>query len=127
MSDALKITVLFQGKELLSRTFTQDRILIGRGADCDLRLNKAEVSRHHACIVRRDACGYVFTDLASSNGTVVGGESVSLSFIRDGGRARVAQLDLVFRLVEVPWSPADDPAASIEELGDQDTLTFPSA
>jgi hypothetical protein len=63
--------------------------------------------------------------MASSNGTLVGGESISLSFIRDGGRARVGQLDLVFRLVEVPWNPEDDPSASSLEPGEQDTLTFP--
>jgi pSer/pThr/pTyr-binding forkhead associated (FHA) protein len=127
MSDALKITVRFKGEELLSRTFTKDRILIGRGSDCDLRLNRPDVSRHHACIVRKDACGYVFRDLASSNGTVVGGESISLSFIRDGGSARVAQLDLVFRLVDVPWSPEEEPSASPPDPGEQDTLTFPQA
>ena len=49
-----------------------NRALIGRGADCDVSIILAEVSRHHAIIFRQDGQAYV-TDLESVNGTAIDG------------------------------------------------------
>lgn len=46
----------------------QDEFLIGRGADCDLRLRVANVSRHH-CLIRLSPQEVILVDLGSSNGT----------------------------------------------------------
>ena len=48
----------------------QDRTIIGRGTDCDIRIPKRQVSRHHAQI-ERDSEGYLLRDLESKNGTFV--------------------------------------------------------
>jgi adenylate cyclase len=48
----------------------KDKFSIGRNPDCDLCLNDASVSRHHAEIVIRDEY-YSIVDLGSSNGTQV--------------------------------------------------------
>lgn len=109
MSDALRVSVLCKGKELLSRTFARDCIVIGRDADCDIRINQPDVSRHHACIERRESYGYLLRDLGSSNGTFVDADAVSLFPIRDGARARITNFDLVFRIVDVPWENGDEP------------------
>jgi len=50
---------------------TAGQALIGRGADCDVVLDDAGVSRHHASL-RLDANGIWLIDLGSTNGTQVG-------------------------------------------------------
>ena len=53
----------------------QDRIVIGRGTDCDITIPKRQVSRHHAQIERDDK-GYLLRDLNSKNGTFVNSKQV---------------------------------------------------
>ena len=122
MSDALRISVSYRGGELLSRAFAGDCIFIGREADCELRLNHPDVSRHHACITRRGPNSYLMRDLASSNGTFVQEEAVSFVPIREGGHARIAEFDLTFHLVEVPWGERDEPETSVSRIWEQDTI-----
>src|SRR5262245_48220299 len=55
---------------------TREEFLIGRGADCDLRLEAVSVSRHH-CKLRLAGGGATVTDLDSRNGTSVNGQRVS--------------------------------------------------
>ena len=45
------------------------KITIGKAADNDFVADHAEVSRHHACLVREDDGGYTLEDLGSTNGT----------------------------------------------------------
>jgi hypothetical protein len=63
----------------LSGTDTVDlsnnRMFVGRSADCDVVLPYDEVSRMHALIVRRHGSVWI-TDLGSANGTHVDGISV---------------------------------------------------
>src|SRR5579862_9306581 len=52
-----------------------DEFLIGRGPDCDLRLNDEDISRHH-CLVRVRGNQASLSDLGSSNGTFHNGKRV---------------------------------------------------
>ena len=59
--------------------FDQPVIRIGRSQDCDVRLDDrvdGAVSNHHAEIVR-DADGYSVIDIASTNGTWLGGRRIA--------------------------------------------------
>jgi len=122
MSDALRISVLYCGGELFSRTFAGKSILIGREADCELRLNHSDVSRHHACITRRGPWCYLLRDLESSNGTFVQGEAISVVPILEGGWVRIGVFDLTFRHVAVPWSEAEEPDTALARVWEQDTI-----
>jgi len=51
-------------------------IVIGRGAECNLRLSAPQVSRRH-CFLRIGADGAYVSDLDSSNGTYLGGKRLS--------------------------------------------------
>jgi pSer/pThr/pTyr-binding forkhead associated (FHA) protein len=53
----------------------QAEFLIGRGADCDLRLRVSSVSRHH-CLIRLGGAEATLVDLGSSNGTYLNGTRV---------------------------------------------------
>lgn len=52
-----------------------EEFLIGRGADCDLRVNDGDVSRHH-CLIRVRGHEATLSDLGSSNGTYHNGKRV---------------------------------------------------
>ncbi len=77
-----------------------NRVLIGRAADCDVRLPDAEVSRRHAIIYRAQHRTWI-TDLDSSNGTTVDGIGVTNSTpLRPGAQLTIGPVSFMFRLVE---------------------------
>jgi pSer/pThr/pTyr-binding forkhead associated (FHA) protein len=56
-------------------SIVKEEFLIGRGADCDLRVNDEDISRHH-CLIRVRGQEATLSDLGSSNGTFVNGKRV---------------------------------------------------
>ncbi len=69
-------------------TLTDAPIVIGRGADCDIRINDHSVSRRHARI-QPGADGYYAVDLQSTNGTFVNDMPASMYKLKDGDYLRV--------------------------------------
>jgi hypothetical protein len=55
---------------------TDNRILVGRADDADVRLTEDSVSRRHALLWREDGAVRI-TDLGSANGTRVGGRPIT--------------------------------------------------
>jgi hypothetical protein len=75
-------------------------LVIGRGAEADLRINDPGISRRHAEIrvTGRDRPEASVVDLGSTNGTMVDGSRVREARLRDGQRLRVGNTDIVVRL-----------------------------
>jgi FHA domain-containing protein len=73
----------------------EDRVLIGRMADCRISLSDSQVSRRHA-EVRRGERGYLIVDLGSTNGTKVNGTVVKERWLTDGDEIVVGDTRLVF-------------------------------
>jgi diguanylate cyclase (GGDEF)-like protein len=63
-------------------------VVLGRGNDCDIRINDYSVSRRHARI-QPGADGYYAVDLQSTNGTFVNDVPASISRLQDGDYLRV--------------------------------------
>jgi two-component system cell cycle response regulator len=63
-------------------------VVIGRGNDCDIRINDHSVSRRHARI-QPGADGYYAVDLQSTNGTFVNDVVASICKLKDGDYLRV--------------------------------------
>jgi two-component system, cell cycle response regulator len=63
-------------------------VVLGRGNDCDIRINDHSVSRRHARI-QPGADGYYAVDLQSTNGTFVNDVPASICKLRDGDYLRV--------------------------------------
>ena len=59
------------------------RTRIGRAADCDIVIDEAAASRHHA-LIHFDRGGAVLEDLNSTNGTFLNGRRVARADLRDG-------------------------------------------
>ncbi len=59
------------------------RLTIGRGSDCDLVIDEAEMSRHHA-VIECTAAGIRLRDLGSANGTFVNGQWVHNAELKVG-------------------------------------------
>jgi diguanylate cyclase (GGDEF)-like protein len=63
-------------------------IVIGRGSDCDIRINDHSVSRRHARL-QPGAEGHYAVDLQSTNGTFVNDVPASMCKLKDGDYLRV--------------------------------------
>ncbi len=76
------------------------RSLLGRGADCDIRLQDPLASRHHAAIEPRDGTWWV-VDLDSTNGTILNDEEVQEALLHEGDRLQLGDSVLLVRLEEL--------------------------
>ena len=71
-------------------------VVIGRGADADIRLTDTGVSRRHAEVRVTEETVQV-RDLGSTNGTLVNGLRVQTASLLDGDRITVGTTELVLR------------------------------
>jgi diguanylate cyclase (GGDEF)-like protein len=69
-------------------SLTDSPVVLGRGNDCDIRINDHSVSRRHARI-QPGADGYYAVDLQSTNGTYVNDIPASICKLKDGDYLRV--------------------------------------
>jgi pSer/pThr/pTyr-binding forkhead associated (FHA) protein len=99
----MPITVLVRSATSGGSGLTFDgtqRIVIGRGASCDVRLPDATVSHRHASL-RSQGADFVLFDEGSMNGTFVGGVRVAARtsrIVRSGDLIRVGRVWLEVRL-----------------------------
>jgi diguanylate cyclase (GGDEF)-like protein len=82
--DACLVHIYPTGQSLGGRYALRDvPLLIGRGGDCDIRIDDPSVSRHHARIAPSEG-NYTVTDLESTNGTFINDLPVSTHQLEDG-------------------------------------------
>lgn len=118
----IKLVVRFDGRLVQSGEFDQERIVLGRGSDCDITIDNLGVSRHHAEIVR-DGKIYIVRDLGSSNGTFVGERKVSAHNLNDGDKIFIGKHSITFEnkktLPTMQEFAAPSGAATEEGVGDR--------
>lgn len=71
------------------------KVVLGRSKDCDVRVEDANVSRHHAEL-RREGPDWWLVDLESTNGTELNGQRVSRSKLSDGDTITLGEAELGF-------------------------------
>jgi len=76
---------------------SRERLLLGRGAGCDVVIPGGRVSRAHAAVVRRGA-EYWVLDLGSRNGTWHRGERVARRCLADGEELHLSDTPVRFHL-----------------------------
>jgi hypothetical protein len=89
------VVVREDGKERLV-PLSSDVITIGRLADCDVVLKDKGASRKHAQLKRRDGT-WTLTDLGSTNGTRLNGQTVQSRELSDGDTITIGTTVIEFR------------------------------
>jgi len=92
---------------------TEDEIIAGRNADCDLVLESRRISKKHCRIYFKDHRWHI-EDLNSQNGTIVNDAKVKEQILEDGDVIQIGD----FR-VEVHWQPAVTRGAESDEDDDR--------
>jgi hypothetical protein len=101
---------------------SQSRIVIGRGADCDVQLNDHRVSRHHTEL-RFEQGRWVVRDMGSSNGTWVNRRRLTQPYaLNPGDELGVGSTVISFQLVDTtapmpenyspPWRTMQEQSAA---------------
>jgi pSer/pThr/pTyr-binding forkhead associated (FHA) protein len=115
----MPITVIVRSHGMSDARLTFDglqRVVIGRGAGCDVRLPDASVSHRHACLGANGG-EFVLTDEGSTNGTFVGQVRVAprtSRIVRSGDMVRVGRIWLELRMEAGPVTR--DVAAATRDL-----------
>jgi hypothetical protein len=90
------VVVAIQGPLDGRRWEIQDELIIGRGEDCQIQIDDRQVSRHHARI--RSVDGKVLLeDLASKNGTFLGGKLIKENMTLTD--ASLFQIAIIYKFV----------------------------
>src|SRR5687768_11757637 len=84
------------------------RIVVGRGADCDFRVDHDSVSRRHAELWR-DGEHWRVIDLGSKNGTFLAGSRIGSVRLERSGWLRLGDVHCEFELL------TDEAAAGLEQ------------
>lgn len=92
-SNTISITTILNGRVTQRLETEKERILIGRSADCDVRVDSADVSRMHAAVVAKSGRRFL-EDLGSSNGTQLNGRVVRNAELRNGDIVQVGDYSL---------------------------------
>jgi len=91
----------------LTLEMTKSRVRVGTGSDCDLRLADAAVSRDHFELQATEA-GYLLRDLASTNGTLLGGARIQRALLTEATVVNVGKsairIEPAGQTVEFPLS-----------------------
>lgn len=99
--------------------------VIGRESYCDVLLDDAFVSRHHAQI-EFDGRELWLTDLASTNGTYVNDTRLSTPYrLRDGDRIIMGNSILVMSVGAVEHVTIPPPTSEQEAISEEDPMTMP--
>ena len=75
-------------------------VVVGRGTDCDVRIDDPSVSRHHVefrVLGEGQDADVVVVDLHSTNGTVVDGNTVAHAPVRDGTQVVLGSTTITVR------------------------------
>lgn len=95
MSPAPDLATVTVGETHHDVTLSAARVVVGRLAESDIRIDDANASRQHAAFVR-DGDDWFIEDLGSTNGTKLNGHRVSRERLADGDVVSIGVTRLVF-------------------------------
>ena len=92
-STQISLTTILNGRVTHRLEPVKERVTIGRSADCDVRIDSADVSRMHAAVVAKSGRWFL-EDLGSSNGTQLNGRAVRNAELRNGDIVQIGAYSL---------------------------------
>jgi hypothetical protein len=94
--------------KVLQKLTLERSVLIGRSAECDIRVRDTQVSREH-CELVPDGKGWKLRDLRSSNGTYINGDAIGECPLKDGDTFEVGSCRIGFFAAAKCRTRAADP------------------
>jgi hypothetical protein len=88
--------VIHEEGETRSIVLTAEMMTIGRSPECHIAIDDKGASRRHAQIRRKDDT-YTLTDLGSTNGTRLNGQTIQARELSDGDRITIGSTLIEFR------------------------------
>jgi ABC transport system ATP-binding/permease protein len=114
---------IVSGLPPLSRSYSQESVVIGRSTEADLVLSHPEVSRRHCRIVAHEGA-FLIEDLGSQRGTVVNGSAITgQAQLTQGDQITVGPVVISFGKGQVA-PPAAGEASLGEGLGAPGTVVY---
>lgn len=99
---------------------SDDKFLIGRATDCQLRARSELVSRHH-CVILQEKNFVGVRDFGSKNGTFVNGNRVNGEHaLHSGDQLQIGPIEFRVEIDAVP--AAEEPPASVSEMENSDPV-----
>jgi diguanylate cyclase (GGDEF)-like protein len=84
VGEACLVLIYPPGPDMGKRfALTRNEVVLGRGSDCDIQVDRDSVSRRHARVFRNNAEQWMVEDLQSTNGSYVNDVPVQNSMLRD--------------------------------------------
>ena len=106
----------------LSYFLKSERIILGRGPNCDIQVYDVKSSREHAELKRLGPT-FILTDLSSQNGTIVNDHRVSQQTLADNDLIVIGQTVYKYSKISVEKKNTDSPKTDINFNDDSDTDT----
>jgi pSer/pThr/pTyr-binding forkhead associated (FHA) protein len=118
----IEITTILNGRVTQRLALAKDRIVIGRSAESDVRIDHAGVSRSHAAITTK-AGAVTIEDLHSSNGTLLNGKPTRAAALHNGDVVQVGSFSLHVAFAD----PSDSahPSRALQKSEEQ-TVAMPT-
>ena len=115
---------IVSGLPPLSRSFSQESVVIGRSTEADLVLSHPEVSRRHCRIVAQEGV-FLIEDLGSQRGTVVNGSPINgQTQLAPGDQIALGPVIIGFGKGAVGQAPSPGDAQVGEALGAPGTVVY---
>ena len=102
------VTVIFGGETLGSHTIKHHPFVVGRDPTNDIPIDNIGVSRQHCQFVFVDR-HFNIQDLESANGTILHGQKIRMSPIKDGDEISIGKYTLVFHMAPGEGQPPPKP------------------
>lgn len=112
MGKYIRVRVYFKDELLQDTSFKPAEVVLGRSSDCQLILDNAGVSRHHAQL-RLDQTQLTVLDLKSGNGTFLNGQQIEESPITATDTLVIGKFTLKVDTTDTPPTSATTSESAI--------------
>ena len=110
------VRIMTGGREF--RREIGSRLIVGRDAECDVRVDDPKISRLH-CLIERKGDEYVAVDLDSHNGTMISGWPLTRQTLKHGDVLDMGVASLQFLMEAERKTAREAEALSREEMIDR--------
>ena len=113
----LAFSISVDGQEAGTQEFEDEMVTIGKGAAAVLQINDPDLADLHAAVQLADDGSVTLLDLGSEGGTLLNGEKINNSPVKDGDEIRLGKSAIRLGLIRPQPEEEEDEAAVTEQVG----------